>query len=146
MVMSKRALSQYRPQVLSGLINQQYQRLGGISQLGQASAAGRLYKDLQSAVALLRRKLILGLLLHKGSSHKVRQQQICLETLQVELAKLLVCMLDITHSAARSSLLCQTRQKKRHICHPKAHQSNMEYPRPDLLELEDKLNGKTYTN
>lgn len=37
----QRALSQYRPQVLSGLINQQYQRLGGISQLGQASAAGQ---------------------------------------------------------------------------------------------------------
>ena len=35
----QRALSQYRPQVLSNLINQQYQRLGGISQLGQASAA-----------------------------------------------------------------------------------------------------------
>jgi hypothetical protein len=37
----QRALSQYRPQVLSSLINQQYQRLGGISQLGQASAAGQ---------------------------------------------------------------------------------------------------------
>ena len=37
----QRALSQYRPQVLSGLINQQYQRLGGLTQLGQASAAGQ---------------------------------------------------------------------------------------------------------
>jgi len=37
----QRALSQYRPQVLSGLIKQQYERLGGISQLGQASAAGQ---------------------------------------------------------------------------------------------------------
>jgi hypothetical protein len=34
------ALAQYRPQVLSQLINQQYSRLGGIAQLGQASAAG----------------------------------------------------------------------------------------------------------
>lgn len=35
----QRSLAQFRPQVLSNLINQQYQRLGGISQLGQASAA-----------------------------------------------------------------------------------------------------------
>ena len=35
----QRALSQYRPQVLSSLINQQYQRLGGITSIGQASAA-----------------------------------------------------------------------------------------------------------
>ena len=34
------ALSQYRPQVLSSLINQQYGRLSGITQIGQASAAG----------------------------------------------------------------------------------------------------------
>lgn len=34
------ALAQYRPQVLSQLINQQYNRLGGIAQMGQASAAG----------------------------------------------------------------------------------------------------------
>ncbi len=34
------ALAQFRPQMLSGLLNQQYQRLGGITQLGQASAAG----------------------------------------------------------------------------------------------------------
>ncbi|WP_297292607.1 hypothetical protein [Oceanicoccus sp.] len=37
----QRSLAQFRPQVLSSLINQQYQRLGGISQLGQASAAGQ---------------------------------------------------------------------------------------------------------
>ena len=36
----QRALSEYRPQVLSGLINQQYQRLGGLTNLGQASAVG----------------------------------------------------------------------------------------------------------
>lgn len=34
------ALAQFRPQVLSGLIDQQYSRLGGVAGLGQASAAG----------------------------------------------------------------------------------------------------------
>lgn len=34
------ALAQFRPQMLSSLINQQYGRLGGITQIGQASAAG----------------------------------------------------------------------------------------------------------
>jgi len=34
------ALAQFRPQMLSNLINQQYGRLGGITQMGQASAAG----------------------------------------------------------------------------------------------------------
>jgi len=34
------ALAQFRPSLLSQLIEQQYQRLGGLSQLGQASAAG----------------------------------------------------------------------------------------------------------
>jgi hypothetical protein len=34
------ALAQFRPQMLSELINQQYSRLGGLSALGQASAAG----------------------------------------------------------------------------------------------------------
>jgi hypothetical protein len=34
------ALAQFRPQMLSSLINQQYGRLGGITQMGQASAAG----------------------------------------------------------------------------------------------------------
>jgi hypothetical protein len=34
------ALAQYRPQMLSQLINQQYSRLGGLAGLGQASAAG----------------------------------------------------------------------------------------------------------
>jgi hypothetical protein len=35
------ALAKFRPEVLSSLINQQYQRLGGLTQLGQASAAGQ---------------------------------------------------------------------------------------------------------
>lgn len=35
------ALAQFRPQVLSGLIEQQYARLGGLTNLGQASAAGQ---------------------------------------------------------------------------------------------------------
>lgn len=34
------ALAQFRPQVLSGLINQQFSRLGGLAGMGQASAAG----------------------------------------------------------------------------------------------------------
>lgn len=34
------ALAQFRPQVLSSLIEQQYGRLGGLAQTGQASAAG----------------------------------------------------------------------------------------------------------
>lgn len=35
------ALAKFRPEVLSSLLNQQYQRLGGLTQLGQASAAGQ---------------------------------------------------------------------------------------------------------
>ncbi len=35
------ALAQYRPMILSQLIDQQYQRLGGLSQMGQAGAAGQ---------------------------------------------------------------------------------------------------------
>lgn len=34
------ALAQFRPQLLSQLIGQQYERLGGLTSLGQASAAG----------------------------------------------------------------------------------------------------------
>lgn len=34
------ALAQFRPQLLSGLIDKQYNRLGGLTQIGQASAAG----------------------------------------------------------------------------------------------------------
>ena len=34
------ALAQFRPQILSGLIEQQYGRLGGLTGIGQASAAG----------------------------------------------------------------------------------------------------------
>lgn len=34
------ALAQFRPQLLNQLINQQYERLGGLTSLGQASAAG----------------------------------------------------------------------------------------------------------
>ena len=43
------ALAQFRPQMLSGLINQQYGRLGGITQMGQASAAGVGSAGMQSA-------------------------------------------------------------------------------------------------
>jgi len=34
------ALAQFRPQILSGLIEQQYGRLGGLTSIGQASATG----------------------------------------------------------------------------------------------------------
>lgn len=34
------ALAQFRPALLNGLIDQQYSRLGGLTQIGQASAAG----------------------------------------------------------------------------------------------------------
>ncbi len=43
------ALSQFRPQVLNALIDQQYGRLGGLSTLGQASAAGQASQGMQSA-------------------------------------------------------------------------------------------------
>jgi len=35
------ALAQFRPQVLSALIDQQYNRLGGLTSMGQSSAAGQ---------------------------------------------------------------------------------------------------------
>jgi len=35
------ALAKFRPEILSSLINQQYNRLGGLAQVGQASAAGQ---------------------------------------------------------------------------------------------------------
>lgn len=37
----QRSLSEYRPMLFSQLLDQQYSRLGGLSQLGQASAAGQ---------------------------------------------------------------------------------------------------------
>jgi len=43
------ALSQFRPQVLNALIEQQYGRLGGLSSLGQASAAGQAAQGMTSA-------------------------------------------------------------------------------------------------
>lgn len=43
------ALSQFRPQALNALIEQQYGRLGGLTTLGQASAAGQASSGLQSA-------------------------------------------------------------------------------------------------
>lgn len=42
------ALAQFRPALLSQLIEQQYGRLGGITQLGQASAAGQASAGMQS--------------------------------------------------------------------------------------------------
>lgn len=43
------ALSQFRPQVLNSLIEQQYNRLGGFTKLGQASAAGQAEQGMASA-------------------------------------------------------------------------------------------------
>lgn len=43
------ALAQFRPQALNALIEQQYGRLGGLSTLGQASAAGQGAQGMQSA-------------------------------------------------------------------------------------------------
>lgn len=46
------ALAQFRPQVLSQLINQQYSRLGGLTALGQNSAAGVGAAGMQSGDAI----------------------------------------------------------------------------------------------
>lgn len=43
------ALAQFRPQALNALIEQQYGRLGGLSSMGQASAAGQAASGLTSA-------------------------------------------------------------------------------------------------
>jgi len=42
------ALAQFRPDILSGLIDRQFSRLGGLSQLGQASAAQTASAGLQT--------------------------------------------------------------------------------------------------
>lgn len=46
------ALAQFRPQVLSSLINQKYQQLGNLTQLGQASAAGVGSAGLQTGMSI----------------------------------------------------------------------------------------------
>ena len=43
------ALSEFRPQILNSLIEQQYGRLGGFTKLGQASAAGQAEQGMASA-------------------------------------------------------------------------------------------------
>jgi hypothetical protein len=43
------ALAQFRPQMLNQLIEQQYGRLGGLTTVGQASAAGQASSGMQSA-------------------------------------------------------------------------------------------------
>lgn len=42
------ALAQFRPQVLSSLIEQQYGRLGGLAQMGQAAAGGQASAGMQT--------------------------------------------------------------------------------------------------
>ncbi len=56
------ALSQFRPQVLNSLIEQQYNRLGGFTKLGQASAAGQAEQGMASADS------IANLLANKGAA------------------------------------------------------------------------------
>jgi hypothetical protein len=87
----QRALSQYRPQVLSSLINQQYQRLGGLTQLGQASAAGQAAQGSAISGGIAQTQADLGAALAQG---QLAQGQ------AVELGKLLVCLLEIALSAA----------------------------------------------
>lgn len=43
------ALAQFRPQLLNQLVQQQYQNLGGITNLGQSAAAGQAAGGMQSA-------------------------------------------------------------------------------------------------
>ena len=43
------ALAQYRPQVLSDMINQQYTNLSGLTQMGQAAAAGQASAGMNTA-------------------------------------------------------------------------------------------------
>jgi len=44
------AMAQFRPQLLSQLINQQYQRLGGLSQMGAGAASGMASAGMQHGV------------------------------------------------------------------------------------------------
>lgn len=46
---TQQALSQFRPQLLNQLVNQQYQNLGGLTSLGQNAAAGVGNAGMQSA-------------------------------------------------------------------------------------------------
>lgn len=45
----QKSLAQFRPQILSDLINQQYANLGGLTQIGQASASGQASAGMSSA-------------------------------------------------------------------------------------------------
>jgi len=56
------ALAQFRPQLLSSLIDQQYGRLGGMTALGQSSAAGEAAAGLQTG------QKIAGLLGEQGAA------------------------------------------------------------------------------
>jgi hypothetical protein len=46
------ALAQFRPQLLSDVIQQQYSNLGGLTKIGQASAAGQAAAGMESAGAI----------------------------------------------------------------------------------------------
>ena len=63
----QRSLAEFRPQVLSNLINQQYSRLGGITQLGQASAAGQAAQGSQISAGIAQTQADLGAALAQGA-------------------------------------------------------------------------------
>ena len=46
------ALAQFRPQLLQSLIEQQYTNLGGLTKIGQASAAGQAAAGMESATSI----------------------------------------------------------------------------------------------
>lgn len=46
------ALAQFRPQLLSDIIQQQFSNLGGLTKIGQASAAGQAAAGMESATAI----------------------------------------------------------------------------------------------
>lgn len=63
------ALAQFRPQVLSSLINQQFSNLGGIAGIGQASAAGGIpLANLAGSAAQGAGSQISGLLAQQGAA------------------------------------------------------------------------------
>ena len=63
----QRSLAEFRPQVLSNLINQQYGRLGGITALGQASAAGQAAQGTAISSGIAQTQADLGAALAQGA-------------------------------------------------------------------------------
>jgi hypothetical protein len=68
------SLAKFRPEVLSSLINQQYQRLGGLTQLGQASAgmqaaSGQAFANNMSNLFTQRGEALAGSALARGQAN-----------------------------------------------------------------------------